>query len=554
MAQMKLGNMEVYMSKKIYFIIVLVLLFLSSCTRQTQPKIDEEAISKDINKEIESPDSTDTTPKYTGEIITDGNYNNAVVFVPDMETKEYIKNNHSFNFDEGLYLTYDNKDIVRDLPASLGIYKVEIEPNIEESDYYMKVKSIKLTDKIGTIEYEGKEYKTNNLDENVRIKDRINGLIVSYVNFTDNKEGVIIRFAGQLEVEGTYTLYNGGEYYNNINVGKIFANEESLKNFPVYNNGPVKANKFSVFLSETNDLYKKLADNSSIGKGKFRISNYYLTGGYLGTEFTPSEKLEEIISLDQDYKGMFEFSKDYLYSLIVSTEKYDLIFQSYHDYDKLYDGNYYVIEKKNNNKIHILSAEGFYYNYEETNDERYKNYDMFVLESDGYNNKTNTQIGKHSIVLRINDGTVIKELDYADFKDGDKTKTIYEGQEFSGMKAEDIKILYYCHEDDELVRIQVQFSGEVTVTGTLSLSIDDSQYSYFANFICDEEGAKNLPYPAADTRDVWFSIANEDVKELLGKEAFEKKCKLKIKNYFINFSATDARNTAEIVSIEELKE
>lgn len=543
------------MPKKIYFLIIILLIFLSSCTRQTQPKIDEEAINKDnISEETESPKLSDTVPRYTGEIITDGNYNNAIVFVPDMETKEYIKKNHSFNFDESLYLTYDNNDIVKDLPAALGIYKVEIEPNIEESDYYMKIKSIKLTDETGTIEYEGKEYKTNSLDENVRIKDKVNGLIVSYVNFTDNKEGVIIRFAGQLEVEGTYTLYNGGEYYSYINIGKIFADEESLKNFPVYNDEPVKSNKFSIFFSETNDLYKKLADNSSIGKGKFKISNYYLTGGYLGTEFTPSEKLEEIISLDQNYKEMFEFNKDYLYSLIASTEKYDLIFQSYHDYDKIYDGNYYVIEKKNNRKVHILSTEGFYYNYEETGDERYRNYDMFILESDGYNNKTNTQIGKHSITLRINDGTVIKELDYADFKDGDKTKTIYEGQEFLGMKAEDIKILYYCHEDEELVRIQVQFSGEVTVTGTLSLSIGDPQYSYFANFICDEEGAKNLPYPAADTRDVWFSIANEDVEKLLGKEAFENKCKLNIKNYFINFSATDARNTAEIVSIKELTE
>ena len=117
-------------------------------------------------------------------------------------------------------------------------------------------------------------------------------------------------------------------------------------------------------------------------------------------------------------------------------------------------------------------------------------------------------------------------------------------------------MLYYCLEDkvEELVQITIQFSGETTVTGNLSVLVNDPQFAYLASFRCDEESAKNLPYPVGDTRSVWFAIANENVKELLGPDPFEKNCKLTIKNYYIHFAARDVVNTAEIVKIEELTE
>lgn len=564
------------MSKK-FFIFFIVILLLSSCSKQIQTNIDEKITNEEqdikeednINKDDTSEEDTANEekskyekPRYTGELITDGYYSNSgsLVFVPDKETKEYIKNNFSFIFNESMYLIYDSEDIVKDLPTELGIYKVEIEPDIQGSDYYMKISSIKLIDEIGTIEYEGKIYGTNNLDENVRVKDKVGGLIVNYVHFTNEKEGVIIRFSGELEVEGIYNLYNS-HYHNNLNIGIIYADKNSLKNFPIYNNQPVKGDKLSIFFAETNDLYKELANHSAIGKGKFKISNYYIIGGNVGMEFTPSEIISEIVSLDKGYKDMFGFSNESLVYIREITDKYILVTESPNDENISSEEIYYVIGRKNFSKINILSANGYHYDYKKASDERFDEDEMFTLTTDGYNMRTNTQDDKHTITYRFletiysdDSDVVIKDLNYAVFKDGDGTKTIYEGQEFLGMKAEDISVFYSCHEDqeDELVKMRIRFSGKTTVTGKLLVS--NSDLGYRASLYCDEEGAKNLPCHIEDTRGVGFVIVNENVQELLGTESFEKNCKLTIKNYTIHFAQNDAVNTAEIVSIDELTE
>lgn len=563
------------MIKKLFIIIVAILL-LTSCSNGLETNIDNNENTDNIVDQNKNNDTSDganddtsddidsTIKKYTGELITDGRYSDSgsLVFVPDKETKEYIKNNFTFNFDESMYLTYDNEDVVKGLPAELGIYKVEIEPDIEGSNHYMKINSIKLTDKIGTVEYEGKTYETNSLDENVRVKDRVCGLIVNYVHFTDEKEGVMIRFSGELEVEGIYNLYNS-IYHNNLNIGKIYADKKSLEKFPVYKNEPVKGDKFSIYFAETNDLYKEIANHSAVGRGKFKISDYYIFGGYLGTEFRPSEKLAEIISLDEGYKDMFKFSNESLVYLREITDKYFLVSESPNDENISGETTYYVVGRKNFSKINILPANGYQYGYEKTSDERFKEDEMFTLTTDGYNERTNTKDGEHIITYRFSESSysddsdvVIKELNYTVFKDGDGTKTIYEGQEFLGMKAEDISVLYYCFIDkpEELVQIRAQFSGETTVTGNISVLVNDPQYEYLASFYCDEEGSKNLPYPIEDTRSVWFIVVNENIQELLGPEAFEKECKLTIKNYYIHYSATEAANTAEIIKIEEMTE
>lgn len=569
------------MLKKL-FIIVAVLL-LASCTKDLETNIDIDESADNIvddsknndtsygTNDNTSDDIASTIKKYTGELITDGYYSDSgsLVFVPDKETKEYIKNNFTFKFDESMYLTYDNKDIVKELPTELGIYNVEIEPDIEGSNHYMKISSIKLTDKIGTVEYEGRTYETNNLDENVRVKDRVCGLIVDYVHFTDEKEGVMIRFSGELEVEGIYNLYNS-PYHNNLNIGKIYADKKSLENFPIYKNEPVKGDKFSIYFAESNDLYKEIANHSAVGRGKFKISDYYLYGGYIGGEFMPSEKISEIVSLDEGYKNMFKFSNENSTYIREFTDKYILVTEAPNDENISGETTYYVVGKKNFSKINILPANGYQYGYEKTSDERYNKDEMFTLTTDGYNRRTNTQDSKHTITYRFSENSyydgsdgnygssdiVSKILDHAIFKDGEGTKTIYEGQEFLGMKAEDINILYHCLEDkpEELVQIVIQFRGETTVTGNLSVLVNDPQYEYFVSFHCDEEGSKILPYPIGDTRNVWFGIANENVQELLGIEPFGKNCKLTIKNYYIHFAAKDVLNTAEIVKIEEIKE
>ncbi len=546
------------MSKK--FFIFFIVILLSSCSKQIHTNVDEKITNEEqdikeednINKDDTNKEDTanEEKPRYTGELITDGIYgdNGYFYFVPDKETKELIDINFSIYYEESLTLCYDEKEIIKDLPTELGIYKVEINPIFDDEKRFINISSIKLTDKIGTIEYEGKTYDTNNLDENVRVKDRVCGLIVENVSIDKDYDSARIYFAGEIEVEGIYNVFPGGEYYNNIKMGKILIDETSMKNFPTYKD----YSKPTVAFKETNDLYKKLSDNSVLGKGKFKVSNYHIIYN-IGTDYIPFQKLTEIISLDETYKELIKFDENpkIIYGI---TNKYILVFEHPYTIETFGKGNYYLVDRKNYSVIKILSTNGFHYKYEESSDDRYSEEEMFTLTSDGRNDLSQTTESEHTITFRLNNGVVFKELSYAVFKIEEGTKTIYEGQEFLGMKAEDIRVLYYCFKDkpEELVRIQVQFSGETTVTGKLLVS--NSDLGYRASFYCDEKSVKNLPYPSSDTRSVWFIITNENVQDILSTEQLEKDCKLTIKNYYIHFAATEAANTAEIVKIEEITE
>ncbi|HCS10723.1 MAG TPA: hypothetical protein DIV40_04620, partial [Clostridiales bacterium] len=137
----------------------------------------------------------DRTEYLTGEIITDGDYEisssgiGSICFVPDKESREIIGEKYGtydlyYLNDESYFLYYDNISVTESLPDELGIYKVKVKFDLKEIYSYdrFNIIDIQLTDNIGTILYEGKAYETNNLDWDVKVKDRAGGLIVDSVD------------------------------------------------------------------------------------------------------------------------------------------------------------------------------------------------------------------------------------------------------------------------------------------------------------------------------------------------------------------------------------
>lgn len=501
--------------------------------------------------------------RYTGEIIVDGFYGNKgrIYFVPDKETRELLKNEYPYTIDKGesIPLDYDDISIVRDLPKELGIYKVEVEADYKTGNITSKLKSIKLTEKIGTVEYEGKEYPTNDLDETVSAKDRVCGLIVSNVRKLGD-DGVLIDFEGEIESEGFYNVYPGGEYFNYKRIGRIVPDSESLKNFPTYKGA---GNDWSVYFAETNELYQQLASHSAIGRGKFKSKNYYIVYNY-GTEVGPGEALTEIISLDEKYRGFFTYDDNSItWPLVNEKNKYKAGFMDKYaivynvdDYNnESSPRNYYFFGFDEISKIKILSTDEFYYGLKENNGEDPNEFELI----------TDSGIeGSHSIGFRYLDkihssngkDSIWKNYSYGYFKSGDEIVRVFEGDSISGMTAEDINVEYICTQDssDELIRIRCNFSGETTLTGKLSSYFDEGYMTDMVYFVADEEGIKKLPIYDDDMRPQGsIAFDYESVKEIIGTDKFEKNCEITINNYEIYKAHTEAKDTADLVAVKFLE-
>lgn len=545
------------MFKKSFLMLIMVLL-LASCKNpnNTDIPIDEpEIITPDDDKEPEGL-------RYTGEIISDGLYGNKgrIYFVPDKETRELLKNEYPYpiNAGESIPLDYDDINIVKDLPRELGIIKVEIEANFKTGNIFSKLKSVKLTEKIGTIEYEGKQYPTNELDETVTAKDKVCGLIVSNVRRID--EGVLIEFEGEIESEGFYNVHNGGEFYNYINIGRIVPDEKSLKNFPTYKG---VGNKWSVYFTETNELYKQLANHSAVGRGKFKSTNYHIVYNY-GGGVPPREILTEIISLDEKYKGLFEFKDSVTVTTLVNEsnkykdgfmDKYAIVYEKRIFDNNQFENNYYFLGKKEISKIKIHTSNEFYYWLKENNSDDVNSFEL-ITDTDGKK--------PHSISFRYfgkestSSGTdlILKKCDYGMFKDGESVIKVYEGDKILGMTAEDINIEYHCTEEnpEKLVRIISQFSGEITLTGKLTLYYDEAMGNNRIFFSADDESIKKLPIHIEDTRGQGSMIfTNENLEKMLGNEPFEKNAEITIKSYRIHYAETETYNSAELMSVNFLE-
>ncbi len=544
-------------------LLFLAILLLTSCSKQTETNTDvEEQITEPVEAENDEPGPI----RYTGEIITDGFFRNngRIYFVPDKETRELLKDEYPYVIEPGesIPLDYDDVNLVKDLPKELGIYKVEVEADFESHGIVSELKSIMLTEEIGIIEYVGKEYPTNELDETVTAKDRVCGLIVSNVRKYDDDDGVMIDFEGEIESEGFYNVYPGGEFFSYKRIGRIVPDGESVKNFPSYKGTGIH-NNFSVYFTETNELFQQLADHSAIGRGKFKSIGYDIVYNF-GGGVPIKETLTEIISLDESYKGFFPYDDNSLTRPLVNEEikhkagfmdKYAIIFNIDDFENETSPINYYFFGYNELSKIKLLTADEFYYGLKENKDGDPNEFELITDSSADnshsihfrYFDKNSSSSGKDSLW---------KTYNYGYFKNGDETVRIFEGDSIKGMVAEDINVEYITTQDapDELVRIICKFTGETTLTGKLTLYFDEGYEMNMVYFVADEESTIKLPIHVDDYRDQGgIRFANENLYEILGTEPFEKNCEITINNYMIHFAAKDVVNTAELITLNFLE-
>ncbi len=493
---------------------------------------------KEVKEDINKSDEIVQTNYLTGEIITDGIYENTgvyyIYFIPDKETRHLLNNYYPLEIGESIPLKFESMDIIKDLPKELGIYNVAIKADFTTDKREADLKSIKLVDSIGTIEYEGKTYETNDLDENVQPKDRVCGLIVKNVRRYDDG-GLIITFEGEIESEGFYNVYPGGDMFQYRRIGEIIRDKESLKNFPTYKG---VGNNFSVWFSETNELYDELANYSAIGRGKFKSSNYYIIYNH-GMGAGPGEILTEIVSLDENYKDLFKYNENEI-SIMGFDEDYLIVAEHEIEVLEVIKSTYYFVSRREPSVIKIASSnDKFGYRFEKSNDEASKKDGSdFNLVSYKYGNSLDIEEKPHTIKFRyfnkVDTGSatdlLTKDVNYAIFKDGENTVEIYEGNKFLDIVADDVTVLYYCKENssDELARIRIKFTGEVTLTGKLDVTADE-EFGYQVYFIVDSESIDKLPHHVEEARDSGgLRFVNENLKVILEEESFSRDCEISI--------------------------
>lgn len=351
---------------------------------------------KSEKEESKAEDDIDRSEYLTGEIIVDGNYSyppnyiGILYFVPDEESSEIIKEKYN-ETGESLQIKYEDASKVENLPKELGIYKVKVSVELDENRW-LELKDIQLTDKIGTVLYEGKTYETNELDENVKVKDRVCGLIVKWISREKDSDGIQIRFAGEIESEGYYSI-NYNDMYDD-NTGRIHFDEETFNNIPFY-----KERGFNNFyFLKTNELFEELRDFSAFGRGKFKTSNYVLIYN-VGMGRPVSDYLTEIVSLDEAYKDMFSFEKN-KYAGPIGTSK-DFVIVSSAVYDENQNHvmtDYYYINKENPEKIFVFSSGSYGYRLSLAVNEN-----EFILSTDGRNYMTGDNDGAHDIICKISE-------------------------------------------------------------------------------------------------------------------------------------------------------
>lgn len=355
---------------------------------------------KDTEKPVAN-DDIDRTEYLTGEIITDKNYSlpslfdrGVIYFIPDEESSKIIKDKYD-KAAESFILTYYDMSKVENLPHELGISKARVKIEWHEKDKAFSLNDIQLTDKIGTVTYVGKTYETNELDENVKVKDKVCGLIVKSIYKYAETDSIIISFAGEIESEGYFSI--NYSLPDNNNFGIMYLDEKYFETIPKYEE---KELNFFYF-NKSNELFDELENFSSFGRVKIKTSNFHLAYS-LGRWQIPENYLTEIISLDESYKNLFKFDKNKLVGR-VSVDKDFIIVSS----DNLYDDNYlstdfYYVNKDKPEKIFLFNSLNDNYKLKVT---AAKN--EFILSTNGYHNHTGEQNEENSIICKVTDYGVI---------------------------------------------------------------------------------------------------------------------------------------------------
>lgn len=231
------------------------------------------------------------------------------------------------------------------------------------------------------------------MDLDVKVKDRVLGLIVDSVNKLGD-EGLRVTFCGEIETEGYYNISYGELHERNI--GTIYYDDKYISNVPMVM-GESSNKQLFLFVGKE-DLFRQLEDYSSFGRGKFKISNFHIVYNYgMGRE--PSEILTEIVSLDEGYKNMFEIigkadtrlmGYNDNFAIVSNTAEYDE-----NNYAKSF--NYYYINKNNPQKVHLLTTEDYYFLDEIISETE------FSLITEGYNETIGSYGVLNTIECKITD-------------------------------------------------------------------------------------------------------------------------------------------------------
>lgn len=401
--------------KKIIIIFTILLLFTACSNKKVNTDVNNNINSNENtqkssnnipNKEQQEKvyiNDIDRIEYLTGEIITDGiysfpqNHQGVIYFVPDEESSKIIKEKYDAEA-ESFQVMYDDISKVENLPKGLGIYKVKVKIDWNKQGRVFSLNEVQLTDKIGKVTYTGKTYETNALDENVKVKDKVCGLIVTWISRDKDSGGIQIRFAGEIESEGYYSI-NYSEMHGG-NIGMIYFDEKYYDNIPMY----VEKGFNNFFFAKSNELFDQLESFSSFGRGKFKTSNYILVYN-IGMGRPASDYLTEIVSLDENYKNMFELKKSE-YVVPVGVDKNFVIISSA-NYDENFNyisTDFYYINRNKPEKIFLLNSIGLSYELKLTASEN-----EFIFSTNGYNPHTGEQNREHSVICKVTKDGVVTE-------------------------------------------------------------------------------------------------------------------------------------------------
>ena len=128
-------------------------------------------------------------------------------------------------------------------------------------------------------------------------------------------------------------------------------------------------------------------------------------------------------------------------------------------------------------------------------------------------------------------------------------RTVKAGDQIVGLKVTKVEVHNASDEDYDA---NVDFEGEVTVSGTFKHNLDDEFLDHEISFRVDEESVALLPMLAHDQRYVWFMFMNHDEAEkALGAAGTEGKATVTIRNYSIKYAHTEIWNTADLIGVDK---
>jgi hypothetical protein len=394
--------------KRIILIISIMLLLFTACSNKNENESNLSYNEKDDEIMEQPSDEIDRSEYLTGEIITDGNYSfptgyttdykGALYFVPDAESSQILKEKYSIS-GESLAILYDDMSKLANLPKELGIYKVRVKVDNNNTYNYLMLNDIQLTEKIGTVLYQGKTYATNELDENVKVKDKVCGLIVKWISKDEETDGVQIRFAGDIETEGYYFI-NYSEMYG-YNYGLIYFDEKYFNDIPMY----INRGQNNFLFAKSNEFFDKLENFSSFGRGRFKNTNYQLVYN-IGMGRSSTDYLTEIISLDENYENMFVLNEHIYVGHIGKNEDFIIVTSTNYDENFNYlSTDYFYINKNNPEKLFLFNDDK-YYEYEL---KAADNENEFILSTDGSNHLSNEKNEAHNIICKTTENGIITE-------------------------------------------------------------------------------------------------------------------------------------------------